>query len=52
MTVIEAERNLGELVLTTPEKSLQRHYSDLLEALDEMDQDILRTYFDRVKDGV
>lgn len=52
MTITEAERNLGELVATTPQKSLQRHYKDLLEALSNLDTDILRTYFDRIDERV
>jgi len=52
MSVIEAERNLGELIQIAPDYRTFRHYSDLQDALRVMDEDILKTYFNRVKEDI
>jgi hypothetical protein len=46
MTVIEAERNLPELILTAKTKRELYHYEDLKDALDNLDEEILKTYLD------
>jgi hypothetical protein len=46
MTILEAERNLGELVVGAPPK-LKRHYQDLAEALEELDVEMLETFLQR-----
>jgi len=52
MTVVEAEANLRELAWVTKNKRQERHYRDLYEALQDMDEEILETYFNRNEDGV
>ena len=47
MTILEADRNLSELVEFAPTKRIKRHYEDLKEALEELDEDILKTYLDK-----
>lgn len=49
MTVLEADRNLSELIMFAPTKQEKRHYKDLKEALSELDEEILKTFFDKVE---
>jgi hypothetical protein len=52
MTILEADRNLSELVAFAPTKRELRHYKELKEALEELDEDILKTYFDKIEETV
>lgn len=49
MTILEAERNLGELVLVPAPPRLARHYKDLKEALEKLDVEMLETFLRETK---
>lgn len=44
MTILEAERNLPELIMSESDKKKLRHYQDLNKALKELDIEILETF--------
>lgn len=46
MTILEADRNLSELISVAKTRRELYHYEDLQDALDELDEDILKTYLD------
>lgn len=52
LSIKEANRNLDELSQAAPLKRLYLHYRDLQKALEELDEDILKTYFDKIEEGV